>query len=74
MTSRFQSELTAYSRWKDVNLIVISGNGMSAVPAGNLYFIDDFLEMELIDKLVGNGAYMWIYARPGMEHKVRTIG
>uniref|UniRef100_A0A914V5F3 glycerophosphocholine cholinephosphodiesterase n=1 Tax=Plectus sambesii TaxID=2011161 RepID=A0A914V5F3_9BILA len=65
-----QNELTAYNRWNDVNLIVISGNGMATVPINNVYFIDDFLEMELVDKLVGNGAYMWIYAHPGMEHKV----
>lgn len=53
-----------------MNLIVLSGNGMSNVPINHLYFVDDFLEMELVEKLVGNGAYMWIYAHPGMEHKV----
>lgn len=49
---------------------MLSGNGMSTVPINNVYFVDDFVEMELVDKLVGNGAYMWIYAQPGMEHKV----
>ncbi len=54
-----------------VNLLVTSSHGFATLPIHNLYFLDDFLDVDyLIDKLVDSGAWMMIYPKFGKEFQV----
>uniref|UniRef100_A0A914W5E1 glycerophosphocholine cholinephosphodiesterase n=1 Tax=Plectus sambesii TaxID=2011161 RepID=A0A914W5E1_9BILA len=54
----------------DLNLLVVSTHGIVDVPKENVRFIDDYLNMNLVNTTIGAGAVKQIVAHPGKTHQI----
>jgi hypothetical protein len=55
----------------DLNVLVVSGNGLTDVHSTNQRFMEDYIDMDLIETTIGFGALKHVIAKEGQIDRVR---
>lgn len=58
---------------KSVDVVVAGLGGLGPLPSHRVYFLDDFLDMSLVDLVLLNGAFLQIFPHSAKEHLVSHL-